>query len=545
MQEKKNNLGPFTAYRLAVVFSCISFFFYTLLSFTAPVRFSSPDETVNNFFAARFAMTGEMGYATHLQNDANGIVHPRSTFIHDGKIVPVSFVGLPFFAGLAAKVLTMNIVPFFTPILASLGVFFFFLLLRRFLGDRRSLLAASLLMVHPAYWYYANRGMFHNVGFLALLIIGSYCLTHALNERHRRLTASFFWGFTWALALAFRTSEAIWVVGALVGLLVFFWRRFAHRQFFAAIAGAFCIAFPIAIFNVRLFGHPWSFGYIQAGGGGGSGTEHVAIFQQFFHSLFPFGFSFVKSGREAWSYLFLKFFWISLPSAFGIIVTLREWFHRSMQRDEQLFRKVCLSCLLLIGAWLILLYGSWNFFEFRGGERTILGSSYLRYWLPLYALSIPFAVVGLEWIFSFFRGTARLAATYFFAGLIFVLSFQTVFFAPLYGLMSVRESLKQSQNLLQEVQQFIPPNAVVLSGTADKVLFPSYLVIPDINFRDINSRQALIAIAHERPLFAIVNAQEDQSVAWVPMAAQYGILFRLRGTVSSSQNIYELDVGDR
>ncbi len=70
----------------------------------------------------------------------------------------------------------------------------------------------------------------------------------------------------------------------------------------------------------------------------------------------------------------------------------------SKHKTQTLFFKYAL-CLGVLGLWLALYYGPWQFADNLAGQVSI-GSSQVRYFLPLYVLSLPLVAYLLAIIYS-------------------------------------------------------------------------------------------------------------------------------------------------
>ena len=58
--------------------------------------------------------------------------------------------------------------------------------------------------------------------------------------------------------------------------------------------------------------------------------------------------------------------------------------------------------LLFISVFFAIYYGSWEFTDKLTLHLNTLGISYVRYWLPIYLLSLPFVATGILWFIRFF-----------------------------------------------------------------------------------------------------------------------------------------------
>jgi len=195
------------------------------------VKFSSPDETANYFWISRIARGKPLYYFEELNGLGNNLVHPRSVNAVGGKIVPGSFLGMIIIYGFLAKIFGLWVVPYLTPFFSVLGIVFFYLLIKEIFQKKTiALLAAMLLSFIPPWLYYSSRGMYHNILFMSLLIMGIYELFYVFGTGHiksfkfkvlnfnlilnsliLKYFLYFFVGLLIGLAIITRTAEIVWV----------------------------------------------------------------------------------------------------------------------------------------------------------------------------------------------------------------------------------------------------------------------------------------------------------------------------------------------
>src|SRR3989338_9977333 len=135
-----------------------------LILYVAPLGgitvFNSPDENANATFASYFAQHSTLRIPALYMGEGAEYFAPRSVVYRNGYYVPGSFIGLPLFYGLLSKIIPW--VNLLTPLFAVLGVLAFWGILRRIFSARIATISALLLLIHPAWWYFASRGMFPN-----------------------------------------------------------------------------------------------------------------------------------------------------------------------------------------------------------------------------------------------------------------------------------------------------------------------------------------------------------------------------------------------
>src|SRR3990167_9631452 len=196
----------------AVIFLII-FIAYSFLAIKSSGKFTSPDEAANFYFTKQFAGNLSFKVAEPL-NGIAPIVAPRSIMVQKDALLPGSFFGMPLLYGAIGWFLGKWIILFLTPLFSAIAVFVFYKLINLIFDRRTALISAALMAVHPAFWYYTARGMFHNALFLDILIIGFYFIAKALiqNSTNCKLqtTKYFLAGLFIGIAVAVRTSEIIW-----------------------------------------------------------------------------------------------------------------------------------------------------------------------------------------------------------------------------------------------------------------------------------------------------------------------------------------------
>lgn len=495
--------------RGAVVVAVLFFLSCLLVAVRNNSKFPSPDETANFRIARQVAIVHSLTIPSPL-SQVGGIVAPRGFIAGDGVLVPGSFVGMPYAYGMLARVVGTWVIPFLTPLLSAFGLIVAFLILRRILAEHVALLSTILIAVHPAFWYYSARGMFHNAAFFDMVIVGVYALIRALSLEPGR---SFFQRYSWyvisgvflGVAVAFRTSETIWL--ALVVLVIIV----AHRHIRSRIVGILtllvALLIPLSVIfvlNHRLFGHALSFGYASiAPAIGTPGSSAVSVIQKSIGLLFPFGIHPVLAVQTAWKYIVTLFLIPTTLAGIGIGYWLRSRKNTGM----------ILLCILtlFVGMWLVTYYGSWQIQDNPDPNAVDIGTSYVRYWIPLFVMSMPFAAYALDAITRRYSGVRRhimlvtLTTIVIFASSIVVLADQSE------GLAAVRSGTLEYQYLASRAVAETPANAVILAGHADKIFFPERSVIVSVDTPE--QQQQLRVLMRTVPVYLYVSASEAPSTA--------------------------------
>lgn len=519
-----------------VAFAAASLFLlYSFLPLSGSGYFTSPDEAANFFFARTFADEGVLYHFDPWNIFAEGAVHPRSMTVVDDFVVPVGFVGLPIILGTAAKAVGAWAIPFLTPFLAVLGVAGWGLLVSRLYWRRVGVVAAFLLAFHPVWWYESARTLQPNVAFLALVVWGAYFLVHApcrlisskasaadgdgegegaapVSAAARRpscflrVADGLVGGALFGLALAVRPAEAYWLaLAAAVGAAFFLRRLPLSRLVFAALAAAAVLA-PFLVINQSLYGSPFAAGYGSVGAVktgetlGGFGMRLLGPLQPY---LFPLGFAPRTALTNFFSYGLGFLSWWTGVVAIAAIFLWRRF--RPTRRDLTV-----IAVTLAVAAWLVLFYGSWTIRDSTLAGPTI-GSSYFRYWLPLFMFStLPVALAAV----SLAKGRPRLKRWLFLVAALYVaVSSATVFLSRGEGLLAVRAETWRYAPLLAELKAVTPEGAVIVTDRSDKFLFPDRSVM--VGLGDEGTIAALGKLAGRAPLYHFGTTLPECDMRWL------------------------------
>ncbi len=458
-------------------------FFFSVVFFAyspSEMIFNSPDENANAVFALEFADDSMFAIPSSFDQAWNVLVHPRSTLVVSDRIVPVSFTGLSVVAGLVASVFGCWSIMLVTPILAILAIIAWRQSIYQiFNNGRLADLAALFLMIHPAFWHYTGRTMMHNVGFVALLVIAFYFF---VNQPLRS-----YWKNSWyldeilagigvGLALAFRSSEVIWVVAIIAALLI--WRRasIGWQRILVFVVSIAIMLLPFLALNNALYGAPWLTGYtVESVSPFSEGGIGVAAIDQTEESLpgilgilFPFGIHEMNMLRNVLDYGFFLYPWMSGLSILGIIFVFKrkEW-------------RLWLIVTIGLSIWMALVYGSWKFSDNPDASILTVGNSYARYWLPLFVLASIFAAAAVDRVTTWIEKRKLPFAS----GVPWAIAVITILFSTRLVVWGADGFIQTNQN----IESFIEKKDIVLEHTsedsiiivdmADKYLFPDRSVV--------------------------------------------------------------------
>lgn len=500
---------------LALIFFILTASFNYLSQDGGYVKWSSPDETANYFFAKSLALDGELSFFDKANLVGQDWVTPRSMRSDSGVTKPVSFLGIILIYGLIAAGLGAGVIPFLTPFFASLGILIFYGLIKRLFGPRVGLWSSFLLAFFPVYIYYTVRSLFHNVLFIVLLLLGVYLLSLALGKKTELVEkrrsqaeywAAFFAGFFIGLALITRTSEILWVAPVFFIAWLFYARRFGVAKTVLVACGLVAGFLPAAYYNQILYGSFFYGGYNEMNRALDDLTQKSGellrstwqgqfyFYRDYlfnlFKNIFYFGFNYDQSVATAQNYILRMFPILFYSGAVGLVILIGQNIRR--------FRKkyfVYIISGLLIGIFLVFYYGSWKFNDNPDLTRFTIGNSYTRYWLPIYIWLMPLAALALVQVTGaalswpqkvkesgqalwhrvrpliIFGSQSILVTAWIAISLAFVL------YGSEEGLIYLFYNNKYERANIAEVLELTEPEAVIITRYHDKFLFPERRVL--------------------------------------------------------------------
>ena len=477
----KTSKKPPDYYLLTLVLVGVALFFlYSYLALTIrgdwqtepKLIFNSPDETANYFFSDLMARESKLQYFDPANLAAAPLISPRSMRVIDVQTVPAGFIGLPLIYGLLAKILSSAAIPFFTPALAVIGVIFFYFVVKELFGRQTGFLSAGLLLIFPGFWYYAIKGLMPNVAFVVLLIMAGCFFARLLN--HKKLVNYLLFGFVLGLALMIRTSEIVWIGFVIISLTAFHYRKIKFNYLVLSVLLFFLVFSPIFFFNQQIYGSPLSYGYSLNLELAGKNVinQGLTLAEKI---ILPFGFH----PRLAWKNLFDYTYGI-FPLWTLLFLASFVTFIRGFLKYPGKFKAFYLILFLLTAAYVVIYYGSWQFHDNPDPNAVTIGTSYIRYWLPLYIFVLPLLARALIFWLKNLPRIKTVVLVYFFA-VLSLTSYQTVFWGPEEGVLKVKENINGYQQIASQVFSLVPEKSVIIAGTMDKVFFPARSVIVALN----------------------------------------------------------------
>lgn len=434
-----------------------------------------------------------------------GMVHPRSIQIVDDFLVPGGFIGMPLLYGLIAKVVTPGLTIYLTPLFAVFAGWAWFGLVRKYFKKWVALASAYLIWTMPAWWYYSARGFLPNVLFISLAIISLFFVLVRPMARYRKkkemAKSIVFDNIDWLVAGAFlgvslmvRPAELLWMMGVGTLLLLFNIKKinWVGLTIFLAVTAVAMV--PMFVLNNSLYGSPISTGYqsinnqiivddpveeITADEAGTDSEEVLAESENKYFNIakaivLPFGFVPSNIWHNFIDYHIEFQYWYTALWAIGLIFVVIQLFRKKIHWPMAQFVLI----FGFVSAWLIIVYGSWQFSDNINAANITIGNSYLRYWLPSFILATPIIgyfiyAVGKMMKFKILK----IIWAGVFIGVFGVLGFYTTFFGEDEGLMLVRGHLWRYEWIAKRVFEITEDNAIIITDRSDKIFFPFRRVV--------------------------------------------------------------------
>ena len=455
---------------IAVIFGGIYFWLVTPLKTDTQLdaRFDWPDETANYFWAKYYAQNHELAVFEPLNLIAQNQIHPRSFNVRsDGSLVPGSFLGLILFYGTLGRIFGVWAIIYFTPILAIFGVLAFYGIIKRLFNEKVAMLSAILMFFNPAWWYYSVTSMLPNVAFISSLLISLYFLFK--DNKKLSLAETIASALFAGLAISIRPAEIVWLAAVYLAVVFYLSHKLKIGKIVLFLAVAFLMILPTLSQQQILFGSFLTSGYNQLEESQAASCSSCQLVKSL---LLPFGFHPTLVASNFWTHYLSRFWWLSLLALLGLIAFLVQ---KGRQKIE-VFGYIMLSLFLF--AWLGIYYGSWQFSDLLTIHLNTLGLSYVRYWLPLYILALPFIALSLIWLTSLLR--KRRIQNLGLLILLLILFYQSadlVLKAKPDSILPVRSRVASYKETAKSVIEVTEPDSVIVTVRKDKVFFPERKVI--------------------------------------------------------------------
>lgn len=459
------------------LFFWLYLFLYQGLPQTKTLIFNQPDEAANYAFIKEWVLHDQVGIFEPLSAGTLNQVHPRSMTVVEDRLVPIGFPGFIAITATFVRPLTAifgfdyfnKVVIVLTPLLAVLSSLLLYGIGRSLSLTKMAAAASAFsLLLLPPWWYYASRPLQANTMFTFFVLAGLW----AGLRKNSRVSRFFLTGLSFGLALYVRPSEWVWVFGIII-LLGIFNREFLKIKTLVAFGlGSGLMVLVFFLTQFAFYGNWLGSGYVRPNSDGSAGL--IMAGPQGIYWLkalvLPFGFDGLAILKTLYHYGLRLF----LPWTLAAVIGLGFLF--ANQKKHTLLFKYAVG-LVLLGVWLALYYGSWQFSDNLAGQISI-GSSQVRYFLPLFVLSLPLIAYLLEIIYSW-NWSGKLVVILIGVALAGS-SVKSVYF-KFEGLVQIKQTVNQYYNWREKVLALTPENAIIVTRYGDKYLFPERKIIATID----------------------------------------------------------------
>jgi hypothetical protein len=377
------------------------------------------------------------------------------------------------------------------------------------------------------------RPFWQNGLFVSLVIFAGYFLLSSI-ERKKWFDFLLF-GLFLGLALTVRTSEVIWLATSIILILVINHKKLKYKYLLFSLVGFLIFIIPLLYYQADTYGNVLVTGY-TANSVSSSSNQETGNLVNFMEKILPFGFQPKLFFKTFFNYSFrLMFPWFTL-AFIGVIIFFKKYYHQKENQGIYIYSLWFLGLSL----WLMIYYGSFEFYEYLDKSAVLIGISYARYWLPLYIFCLPLTVLLLEYFSSLSFSNRK----YFIRNILFVvlitISLFQIILDPYYGLKVFKNKYTvQANDSLSFVLNNTPEDAIIIAGTSDKTYWSDRRVIgyngdrvPDQVLRNLPTLFNDAPIYYEEILVGEVSRLNSH-------LKDNGLLFN---RISQGHNIYKLTV---
>lgn len=484
--------------RWLIIIGLIFVFVYSGFYFANHQLFNSPDETANNFFIKNLAENGTLSRPAVIEGNIGEMIVPRSMRVVNNSIVPASFLGLIILYGSFVSLFGDWFLYVVGGIVSVLGAWAYYLLIRNIWGVKIASFSFLILLLFPGWWYYSSLAFFPNVLLMTLVLWSLVALFNFITRGNVLwlMLSAVLTGLSLIVRLAaFPWLAVIWFI---VGFSFMRRRNISYGKAFLWIIIVTIFLLSLYLIHVDLYGGGFDTGYVI--------TEEIDSQERFDLSVsnfFPRTWYPQEIVLNFFDYYIYLFWFLSIPTFLGIFF----WFKNF--RSEGIRRRIYMFITLLVSLWLIYYYGSWQLFD-NINQEISLGVSYVRYWLPVYMLSIPIALYGIIFLFEyiFSQNIDKRYAVWFLIITFALISFRLTYVQKNDSLLSIQQTLEGNQLKKGKVLNRTESEAVILTYRQDKIFFPDRAVIHSLNDQHIISN--IPRLIEARPVYLYTFLSEEE-----------------------------------
>ena len=491
----------------------------------------SPDERANNFFAQTVAQRGQL----HVSEPYNGIafdrVHPRAVESHGGILSHSVFWGMSLVYGTLARAFGIEMIALLTPLLMVLLSGATVLVARKHVSRETAWLLGALLLLIPGVLYFSFRAWHNNIAFTVLIagaLLGIVQLATQSFSKFSRDVLMVISAGLFGLGILMRPIEFLWMAPLLVYGYVYYKEMRLSITWFLSSGMAMVVFYIITTWFLQ---HP-SIDVHQVSNVLPIGN--TLPYNE--HSISLISNIFSYFGKLQWVHALLGF------SGLGIVLYYR-YVRKITHEVITNYIRLCTVCVYSIGVqWLA--YGIFMFND-TGLSVVTISNSYVRYWLLGSVLLLPLTAITLE--------TLKDKYERFFLAIFSVILVVTAYtsvttvYRGADGVNAMIERHARYDASAVRVLEHIPVDAVVVTRTLDKVIFPARAVMSE-RWDSATTRESITQLQKANiRVFALyeVNDQVDafqKNGQWEEKGSDKEIMFE-QVYRDETMILYEIFVG--
>jgi hypothetical protein len=245
-------------------------------------------------------------------------------------------------------------------------------------------------------------------------------------------------------------------------------------------------------------------------------TDDISVpwYEKLFAILFPFGIHERATFWNVWRYVVALYPWMTVMGVFGVAIFV--WDKKDEIKKKELSKYIPLVLCGFSLAYILVLYGSWVFFDNPDPSVVSLGNSHTRYWLPLFVVLAPAIAYLLQRGRDLLLGwaqsdrTKQLAHVFPITMLVLMSACSAnLVFGGDDGVLHTREALVTFEEKRTAILAATPEDAIIIVDRADKYLWPHRAVV--VPFRSEETYAKIPELLDTAPLyyFSITLPEED------------------------------------
>lgn len=460
--KKKNNyqIIGLSISALAFIFYAanILFLWYPQWQDSKHLAFNWPDANANFWSVQRIVKNFSIGEFDGLNIPGDNLLHTRSQNVIEGVTLPMTFLpslfvlaSLSWCLGLFSSLLLVSL-------LAAATLYIFHLLVLKLLKNEKAGIISISLLASLAPWaYFAAQPLLPNIIVIFFAILSLY-----LFLENKYLAGSLFF----ALAIVCRPPEIIWLAPLLLLFFYYLRPRIAKIRILNSAIIFVAIMIWALYLNKTVFGGYFLTGYSNFQANNLPSEINIAS-NNIFSWLFPFGLNLLLAVKN-----YIKYFWLLIwPYSIFIVLGMLN----ILRQQKNIIEKRYLIVYVVLSALLVLYYGSWDFADPLVKNLNTISISYVRYFLPIFIMSIPLVVLGLDYLVKNLQ--RQNIWRILISSALILFSLYQFYFTTNDGWLAVSRYVRGYYTEYQAIKKIAPPGSVIISERSDKYLYPYYRVV--------------------------------------------------------------------